>query len=56
MHTYLHSLQCAKCYYTIVVGVFYLSIQNLPRDERYKPENILLVEIILGLFLQTRYQ
>ena len=30
------------------VDAIYLSIQNLPRDERYKPENILLVGIIPG--------
>jgi len=30
------------------VGAIYLSIQNLPREDRYKPENILLVGIIPG--------
>ena len=30
------------------VGVIYLIIQNLPREERYKLENIVLVVIILG--------
>ena len=30
------------------VGVIYLTVQNLPREERYKPENIILVGIIPG--------
>ena len=30
------------------VGAIYLSLQNLPREERFKPENILLVGIIPG--------
>ena len=30
------------------VGAIYLTVQNLPRDERYKPENIILVGIIPG--------
>lgn len=30
------------------VGAIYLTIQNLPREERYKPENIILVGIIPG--------
>lgn len=30
------------------VGAIYLSVQNLPREERYKPENIILVGIIPG--------
>ena len=31
------------------VGVIYLTIQNLPREERYKLENVVLVGIIPGL-------
>jgi len=30
------------------VGVIYLTIQNLPRDERYKPENIIIVGVLPG--------
>jgi len=30
------------------VGVIYLTVQNLPREDRYKLENILLVDIIPG--------
>ncbi|XP_077996898.1 uncharacterized protein LOC144450190 isoform X2 [Glandiceps talaboti] len=30
------------------VGVIYLVIQNLPRDERFKPENVVLVGVIPG--------
>ena len=30
------------------VGAIYLTIQNLPREERCKPENIILVGIILN--------
>lgn len=30
------------------VGVIYLTIQNLPRDQRYKIENIIIVRIIPG--------
>ena len=30
------------------VGVIYLTVQNLSREERYKPENIILVGIIPG--------
>lgn len=30
------------------VGAIYLTIQNLPRDQHYKPENILLVGVIPG--------
>lgn len=30
------------------VGVIYLTVQNLPRDERYKPENIIIVGILPG--------
>ena len=31
-----------------LVGAIYLTVQNLPRKERYKPENIILVGIIPG--------
>lgn len=30
------------------VGGIYLSLQNLPRNERYKTENIILIGIIPG--------
>jgi len=30
------------------VGAIYLTIQNLPRDQRYKPENIIIVGILPG--------
>ena len=30
------------------VGAIYLTIQNLPREERFKPENVILVGIIPG--------
>ena len=30
------------------VGAIYLTVQNLPREERYKPENIILAAIIPG--------
>ena len=30
------------------VGAIYLTIQNLPHDERYKTENIILVGVIPG--------
>jgi len=30
------------------VGAIYLSIQNLPRDVRYRPENIILVGVLPG--------
>ena len=30
------------------VGAIYLSIQNLPRDVRYHPENIIIVGVIPG--------
>ena len=33
---------------TYSIGVIYMSVQNLPRDERYKPENIIIVGIIPG--------
>lgn len=32
------------------VGVMYLTVQNLPHNERYKEENIILVGIIPGPF------
>lgn len=30
------------------VGAIYLAIQNLPREERYKEENIILVGVLPG--------
>ncbi len=30
------------------VGAIYLTVQNLPRNERYKEENVLLVGILPG--------
>ena len=30
------------------VGVMYLAVTNLPRDERFKPENVILCGIISG--------
>ena len=30
------------------VGVIYLTVQNLPRDQCYKPENVIVVGIIPG--------
>lgn len=31
------------------VGVIYLAISNMPRDERFKDENMILVGVIPGL-------
>lgn len=30
------------------VGAVYLTIQNLPRNERYKPQNVIIVGILPG--------
>ena len=35
-------------YSTYSAGAMYIAIQNLPREERYTPENVLLVGVIPG--------
>lgn len=30
------------------IGAIYLTIQNLPRNERYKPQNIIIVGVLPG--------
>lgn len=38
------------------VGAIYLTVQNLPRDQQYKEQNIILVGVIPGLKEPKSYQ